>query len=171
MLARYYCMNSQTTSSQETSDPSSLSDRLLKECAGMCIEAAQRVTSLIIETIEPDQSMGILPWWYRIYYLHIAGINFLAAMFSPDLFTEPVSQSWDSVMSALRAHEHLSMFVQQCIETFETLSARIMESQHPAPTSNNNVALGKGAGGFFNDIFQGENFDFDNFLFNAEDIL
>jgi hypothetical protein len=75
----------------------------------MCVETAQKLTSLIIETLEPNQPMGLLPWWYRVYYLHIAGTNFLAAMFDADLFTTSVSQSWRDVLSALRAHEHLSL--------------------------------------------------------------
>ncbi|RYP65999.1 hypothetical protein DL769_006165 [Monosporascus sp. CRB-8-3] len=172
MLARFYSTKSHTATVPAISNPPSLSDRLLRECAGMCVEAAQKVTSLIIETVEPDESMGILPWWYRIYYLHIAGTNFLAAMFVSDLFTESVSQSWHNVMSALGAHEHLSTYVQQCIRTFETLSTRILESRYPNPDGSKDVPLEEGASGFFfDDIFQDMGFDFDNFLFGTEDII
>ena len=172
MLARYYSMNSRTTTVQATSKSPSLSDRLLRECAGMCVEAAQKVTSVIIETLEPDEPMGLLPWWYRIYHLHIAGTNFLAAMFGSDLFTDSVSQSWNSVMSALRAHEHLSTYVQQCVQTFETLSTRILKTRHPNPDGNADVPLEEGSSGlYFNDLFQDVGFDFDNFLFGTEDII
>lgn len=172
MLARYYSMNSHTATSQATPGPPSLSDRLLKECAGMCVETAQKVTSLIIETLEPEASIGLLPWWYRIYYLHIAGTNFLAAMFGPDLFTESVSQSWHSVLSALHAHEHLSTYVQQCIQVFETLSTRILQARQSNPDDNSGVPLHEtNPGFFFDDIFQDVSFDFDNLLFGTEDIM
>ena len=163
-------MKSHTAAFQATSNPPSLGDRLLREGAGMCVEAAQKVTSLIIETLEPDESIGLLPWWYRVYFLHIAGTNFLAAMFGSDLFTESVSHSWQNVISALRAHEHLCTYVQQCIRTFETLSARILETRYPKPDGSGDDPLEEGTSGFFfDDIFQDVGFDFDNFLFGTED--
>jgi hypothetical protein len=174
MLARFYSMKSHTATAQAPSSPPSLSDRLLREGAAMCVETAQKVTSLVIETLEPDEPIGLLPWWYRIYYLHIAGTNFLAAMFGSELFTESVAQSWDSVMSALRAHEHLSTYVQQCIRTFETLSTRILQTRHhPNPAScGGNVPPEEGttSGFYFDDIFQDGGLDFDSFLFGMEDV-
>lgn len=167
MLARFCSFNSATaaTAAQETASSTTLSDRLVKECAAMCIEAAQRLTSLVMETLEPHSSMGLLPWWYRIYYLHIAGINFLAAMFTSDLFTESVSKSWENVLSALRAHDHLSAYVQQCIRIFETLSARALESR------NLNLAgIGDAlpSDSFLVDnLFQDVGFDIDDFLCNS----
>ncbi|RHZ63907.1 putative transcription factor [Aspergillus thermomutatus] len=170
MLARFYSSKSHTATGQATSTPPSLSDRLLRECAGMCVETAQRVTSLIIETIEPNEPMGLLPWWYRIYYLHIAGTNFLAAMFRSDLFTESVSQSWKDVMSALRTHEHLSTYVQQCIRTFERLSTRILGTRYPTPDGSGDAPLEEAiSGSLFDDIFQDLGVDCDNFLFGMED--
>lgn len=166
MLARFCSFNSTTAAAtaQATASSITLGDRLVKECAAMCIEAAQKLTSLVMETLEPDSPMGLLPWWYRIYYLHIAGINFLAAMFTSDLFTESVSRSWETVMSGLRAHDHLSAYVQQCIRIFETLSARALESR------NLNLA---GSGDAFppdsflvDNLFQDVGFDFDDFLCN-----
>ena len=138
----------------------------------MCIETAQKLTRLIIEIHGPGEPMGPLPWWYRIYYLHIAGTNFLAAMFESDLFTESVSQSWHNNMAALRAHSHLSAYVQQCIRTFETLAARILETRHPQPKGSGNITLEEGnAGLVFDDIFWDMDFDFNNFLFGiGEDI-
>ncbi|PYH90905.1 hypothetical protein BO71DRAFT_452448 [Aspergillus ellipticus CBS 707.79] len=81
-----------TTKSHQT--VTTLNDHVLRESARMCIAAAQSITTLILQTTEPDQPMGLLSWWYRVYYLHIAGTNFLAAMFAPDLFTEEVTSSW-----------------------------------------------------------------------------
>ena len=167
MLARFYSMKPDT---RATSKTPSLSHRLLRESASMCIEAAQQVALLVNETLEADEPIGLLPWWYRIYYLHIAGANFLAAMFRSELFTDSVSQSWKSVLLALRAHEHLSPYVQQCLWTFETLATRITGK----PCSSLN---GSGCGLMvdgssevpFNDIFEDINFDFDNFIFGPED--
>ncbi|EAW06502.1 putative transcription factor [Aspergillus clavatus NRRL 1] len=173
LLARFYSMRSHTATATapQTSHPPSLSDRLLRECAGMCVEAAQKVTSLVIAALEPNEPMGLLPWWYRIYYLHIAGTNFLAAMFGADLFTESVAQSWRDVLAALRAHEHLSTYVSQCIRTFETLSTRILETRYPTPESGA-LPLEAGTSGLlFDDIFQDAGFDFDAFLFGMEEIM
>lgn len=168
MLSRFYSRKSdpQPTSAK----PPSLSDRLLRECAGMCVEAAQKVTSLIVESLEPDEPIGILPWWNRIYYLHIAGAIFLAAMFGSDLFTDSVSRSWHDVLSALRAHLHLSTYVQQSISTFETLSARIMQTTCSTLDGHEQLAE-EPSGCCFDDIFQDIRFDFDNFLFGAEDFV
>lgn len=145
-----------------TSNSSSLGDRIIKDCAKVCVEAAQNLTKLIIEILEPYEPMGLLPWWYRIYYLHIAGTHFLAAMFSTEIFTESVSRSWDDVMSALRAHEHLSIYVPQCIQKFEALSARI--SQTRQLNTEVDFALDFQGGDLLNnDIFQDLGWNFDDF--------
>ncbi len=166
MLARFCSFNSATATAtaQATTSSITLGDRILRECAAMCIEAAQRLTSLVMETLEPDSSMGLLPWWYRIYYLHIAGTNFLAAMFTSDLFTESVAKSWETVMSALRAHDHLSAFVQQCIRIFETLSARALESRDPSSVGNGDALPPESF--IIDNLFQDVGFDFDDFLSN-----
>jgi hypothetical protein len=139
----------------------------------MCIEAAQNMTSLVVETLEPDRSTGLLPWWLRIYCLHIAGTHLLAAMFRSDLFTDSVSQSWDNTLSALGAHEHLSSYVQQCIRTFEMLSTKI---RYPNDTDgghgHGDGTRTQGASDVWSDdIFADINFDFDSFLFGTSDQL
>lgn len=136
----------------------------------MCIEAAQSLTSLIADTHEPDVEFGLFPWWYRIYYLHIAGTNFLAAMFAPELFTESVRQTWHELMSVLRAHEHLSTYVPHCIWRFETLSARILEARGAGGDAGRDEALGYGHG-LYEDIFQDISFDFDDPIFGYENVL
>ncbi|KAL2834366.1 hypothetical protein BDW59DRAFT_137767 [Aspergillus cavernicola] len=168
MLARFYSLKPDTSSAY--TPPSSLSHRLLRESASICIETAQQIASLVIETLEPDEPIGLLPWWYRIYYLHIAGTTFLAAMFRPELFTESVAQSWEGVLLALRAHDLLTPYVQQCIWTFNTLAARITGKalHHPIVDDSGADPL-MAEGVCFDDIFQDINFDFDNFLFGPED--
>jgi hypothetical protein len=152
------------------SHTATLSDRLLRESAGTYVETAQKIVSLIVETLEPEEPMGLIPWWYLIYYLHIAGTNLLAAMFKSDLFTESVSQFWSAVLSALRAHEHLSTYVQQCIWTFEILSSRILDTRFPDTAADVNLTLEEGTPGLFNNIFQDMDFDFDSFLFRTNEL-
>ena len=74
-------------------------------------------------------------------------------------------------MSALRAHEHLSPFVQQCVATFHTLSCKITESQHLGTRGGQSLAGEGGAANMnFQDIFQDMGFDSDNLLFGREDM-
>ncbi|OJJ42652.1 hypothetical protein ASPZODRAFT_76256 [Penicilliopsis zonata CBS 506.65] len=169
LLARFYSMKSDPESKSITC--ASLSERLLRECARMCVTAAQGVTSLVVETLEdPGQGIGILPWWTRIYYLHISGVVFLAAMVGSDLFTDSVSQSWQYVLMALRAHVHLSTYVQQCVWTFEALAAKISQT-NCLPLQDGGRSLADGAGCCFDDIFQDMRFDFDDFLFRTEEVV
>jgi hypothetical protein len=56
----------------------------------------------------------------------------MAATLQPTLCTPAVSESWNCVMAALRAHEHLSPFVSQCLATFEMLSVG-MGTQQETP--------------------------------------
>ncbi len=170
MLARLYSIKSHERTAQPTSQPPTLSDRLLRECAVSCLEAAQRITSLVADTFNSSEPIGLLPWWYRIYYLHIAGTHFLAAMFERDLFTVSVEQSWHRVLAALRAHEHLSLYVQQCVRTFEVLAAKIQDSRY-AHTDRSGGAMRQGETPalYLDDIFQDMDFDFDDFLVGVED--
>jgi hypothetical protein len=126
---------------------------------------------LVIETLEAGESLGLLPWWYRVYYLHIAGMTFLAAMFVPELYTDSVVQSWHSVISALRDHQHLSAYVQQCICTFETLSARILEPRSSDSLDNTRAPFSDNDFGFvFDDLFCDGVLDFDGFVFSTDDV-
>lgn len=163
MLTRYFSKQSPSTST-------GLSSRLLRECAVMCVETAERIVTMILDSIEPNEAIGLLPWWYRVYYLHIAGTIFLAAMLG-DLFTESVLQSWNSMLTSLREHVHLSTFIPHCIRTFETLSARILETRNPnvnhcedSPPDNDTAGL------CFDDIFKDFDLDFNSFIFGIKDL-
>lgn len=169
LLARFYSMKS-SAALQSKTEVSSLNERLLKECARMCVDAARAVTSLILETLGTDQPIGILPWWTRVYYLHIAGVIFLAAMVESELFTGTVAQSWQDVLTALRAHVHLSTYVQQCLWTFEGLSAKISQTGC-LPSGSEGEPLMGGAGYCFNSISHDFGFDFDTFLFRTEEVV
>ncbi|KAK8075463.1 fungal-specific transcription factor [Apiospora hydei] len=172
LLARFYSMKSHMAATPPSAKASSLSDRLFRDCASLCIDSAQAVVGLIIETLEPGESLGLLPWWYRVYYLHIAGTTFLAAMLTQELYTDSVAQSWGSVISGLKQHEHLSAYVQQCICTFETLAARILESRNSGATDHWSTQLDDNSFGFvIDDLFCDAGFDLDGFAFAADDVV
>lgn len=150
--------------------PPGLSLRLVEECARMCIEAAQGVVSLIDDLSQPDERYGVLPWWYRVYYLHMASTIFLASMVTPNLYTTLVAASWQSAMSALHLHAHLSTYIPRAIRNFDTLWTRIL-GEH-----NSNLAEGDGMSHDpdlshfnFDEIFQDVGFDINSFLFGIAD--
>ncbi|KAF5139451.1 Sorbicillinoid biosynthetic cluster transcription factor sor3 [Metarhizium anisopliae] len=161
---RLYLMKSRTTAIASASDSSIISDRLLQECARICLE----VTSLIAEIQDPSELMIILPWWYRVYYLRIAGTHFLAAMFASNLFTLSIEQSFYQVLTTLKAHEHLSLNLHQCAQTFKTLSTRILNTRCSNSANHGAMPLDEAASGLFlYNIFQDVNFDLDDFLNNT----
>ncbi|KAK6063150.1 fungal specific transcription factor [Seiridium cupressi] len=136
----------------------------------MCIEGAQKVTALVKETLETNATIGLLPWWYRLYFLHIPGTIFLAAMFISELFTDEVEQSWHEVIACLRKHTHLSVYVPQCIDTFEALSKRILETRSINGEGGQGVQPEEDTPDFlFEDIFHDINFSFDDFLVNFDE--
>lgn len=151
---------------------SSLSDRLFRDCAALCVDSAQAIASLIIETLDAGESLGLLPWWYRVYYLHIPGTTFLAAMLVPDLYTNSVAQSWGSIISTLQDHEHLSAYILQCVCTFKTLSARILEPRGSNSLDNMGITFNENDFGFvFNDLFCDAGLDFDGLVFATDDVV
>lgn len=160
MLCRMY---------SESPCTSILSGRLTKECATICLETAQKIIRVVLSAMNQDVLIGILPWWYRIYYLHMAGTHFLAAMCTSDLYNDSMAESWHTVLSALRSHEHLSEYVKQCVATFESLSVRILQVRcgNPHVDSLKDTA----APLTFDDIFQEMGFDFNHFLFSQEDTI
>jgi hypothetical protein len=172
ILARFYSMRSQAATTPTGGRAPSLSDRLFRECAGLCVDSAQALASLVIDTLRPGESLGLLPWWYRIYYLHIAGTTFLAAMFVPDLYTDSVAQSWRNVLSALCDHQHLSAYVQECICTFEKLAARILKPQSSDFLNNTRIPFGDDDFGFvFDDLLYDAGLDFDGFVYPTDDVV
>lgn len=158
MLCRMY---------SERASLSSLSGRFTKEGAIKCLETAQKIVRVVLSSMNPDVAIGILPWWYRIYYLHMAGTHFLAAMCTSDLYADSIAESWHTVLSALRSHEHLSEYVKQCVATFESLSVKILQARCGNPNVDSltdaPVPLA------FDDIFQEMGIDFNQFLFSQDD--
>ncbi len=86
-----------------------------------------------------------------------------------DLFNPMVAQSWSKALSTLRAHEHLSPFVQQCVANFEALSSKISETHYSNGAPQPSVP-DRSSSTYFQDVFQDIGFDPDNFLFGKEDM-
>lgn len=144
----------------------SLKNRALRDCAVICVENAQQMIQLVHREHIPGANIGMVPWWQRVFYLHVAGTVLIAAMLQPDLYTPSASQSWTTAMMLLRAHSCLSASIQQCVLTFQALSSKILEAQHPV---NGRTALPDSAGpSYFQDIFQDLGFDYS--LFGTEDM-
>lgn len=167
MLARY-CSTNQ--SNEPTTKTRNLNERVVKDCAELCIENAQAMISLVQKVHTPGETFGITIWWTRIFYLHLAGTILIAAMLRADLFTASVSQSWDTAMHLLRAHAHLSPSIQQCVTMFSTLSSKIIEVHSPVTRPLAHQDGMEASNNYFHDLFQDTEFDLDNSLFGMEDM-
>ena len=106
--------------------PSGLGNRILQECATLCVENAHKIITLIDDSSMLNETIGLLPWWYRVFYLHIASQHLIAAMLRPDVFAPTATESWNKAMSALRALEHLSPSVQRCIASFQAMWQKVV---------------------------------------------
>lgn len=124
------------------SQPTNLNDRVLESCAMICIESAARLVSLVNESWHvmvslpsdrayPNRSSPtpLIPWWFRVFYLHVACQHFVAAMLRPEIFAPLVTESWSGVVAALHAHEHISPCVQRCIAAFQHMWTKVIKIQ------------------------------------------
>ena len=119
-----------------------------------------------------DDIAGVVPWWHRVFYLHIAGTILIAAMLrndQDDLSAAKVTQSWNKAISTLRAHEHLSPFVQQVVTNFEALASKISET-HSSGGVIQPAETDRFPGTHFHDVFEDIGFDPENSLFGKEDM-
>lgn len=166
MLARFCLKQSQATTGSAFDQ--SLGERVIQDCASVCVHTAQKIITLLHKYDKPGGTIGVLPWWNRVFYLHVAGTILIAATLRADLFTPTVAQSWSKAMSMLHTHEHLSQFIQQCTATFETLSCNTLGTHRPGSSNLNQPEVSPDT--YFQDIFQDIGFDPDNFLFGKEDM-
>ncbi|KAF4220825.1 hypothetical protein CNMCM5878_000481 [Aspergillus fumigatiaffinis] len=144
----------------------SIGDRVLETCATLCVENAQKLIMLVQECSRPDKA-GLIPWWYRIFYLYIAMQHFIAAMLRPDLFGSLVPESWNTAVSVLSAHEHLSASVRRCLNKLQMMWQRVIDihspSTHEAPLSLTDYNTG------VQDVFGYLGFDAQMPLFGLDD--
>jgi hypothetical protein len=135
-----------------------LDNRMLGECARLCVENAQTIIDLVVEDLGSEPATRVLPWWWRIFYLWIASLHLIAAMLRQDVFGPDVSEHWAKALSTLSAHEHLSAFVPPCMAGFRDMRQKVSDiHQHPpdqiVPDS-------------YQDMFQQLGFETDNPMLN-----
>ncbi|KAL2148303.1 hypothetical protein VTH82DRAFT_2451 [Thermothelomyces myriococcoides] len=149
----------------------SLGQRILQDCASVCVESSRRMIDLVYEThdaADPTRAAAIIPWWYRILYLFVASQHILAAMLRPDAFPPPAtSDGLSKALSVLRAQEHLSPCVTRCVKSFETMSQKIA-------TIHQSTADGMQASevpfACFQDVFHDLGFDTESSLLGMDDV-
>ena len=96
---------------------------------------------------------GVLPWWYRFFYLHLASQHLIAAMMRSDVFQHMAKDYWEQAMSTLCAYEHLSPSITGCISSFRTMWQKLIDMQGPLNTQL--------APETFHDVFQNLGFEAD----------
>lgn len=163
MLARL-CLTPQC----KTSENNSLHGHLLQSCASLCVENTARMLSLVCETCATTP--GLLPWWYRVFYLFVSSQHLLAAMLRPEVFGAQVYELWGTASLNLAAHEHLSPAVKHCSSNFTRLAQRIRNTHSSTEfASTDHASADAQEEGAFQDIFQQFGFDLDGRLFDFED--
>lgn len=131
----------------------------------LCVENAQKIVDLVAEDWTPNGPPGVLPWWYRVFYLWLATMHVIAAMLRPDSFETIVAGHWDKAMSLLSAHEHLSQFLPQSISSFRSMWEKLAEIRN---SPNDHVPPADA----FQDVFQHMGLDPADLMYNfsAEDM-
>ena len=139
-----------------------LEDRILQNCATLSVESAQKMITLMWQDSRPgpDATLGVVPWWYRVFYLSIASQHLIAAMLRPDVFRPAVVDHWNKAMEALCAHEHLSPCVSRCISSFRAMWQKVDDIHRPAGDGD------QAAPDVFQDIIQHLGFEADDPMFN-----
>lgn len=105
-----------------------LENRVLQDCAVICIDNAQKVIDLVSEDYTTSgAAIGRLPWWFRIFYLWIATLHLIAAMLRPDVFKPMILDHWNKAMATLYAHEHISPSIQRCTANFRGMWQKVTD--------------------------------------------
>lgn len=182
MLAQF-CLASQ---SPPSSSDQSLGQRILRDCASLCVDSSRRVIDLVhdhhhhrspLSTTDPNpNAAGVLPWWNRIFYLFVASQHLLAAMLRPDdAFQATAADALDKALSALRAQEYLSPCVGRCVKSFETMRLKIADIHRAGGEGEGVEAAVDGAAAAvastsFQDVFQDLGFDAGSWPLGMEDM-
>ncbi|KEF57497.1 uncharacterized protein A1O9_05414 [Exophiala aquamarina CBS 119918] len=136
-----------------------LEHRILQSCAMLCVENAQKVIDLVAEDWKSDTPIGILPWWYRVFYLWIATLHIIAAMMRPEIFESVVSGHWEKAISLLTAHEHLCQFLPETVVNFRSMWEKVMRIRN---LPDNEVPPAEA----FQDVFQHMGLEAPNLMYN-----
>ncbi|KAE8162160.1 putative fungal-specific transcription factor domain protein [Aspergillus tamarii] len=132
-----FCLSHLQT--QKPGEPS-LGDHFNQTSATLCVTNAQKLITLIQASCSHQDKTGliIIPWWYRIFFLYIAMQHLITAMLRPDIFATVVQQSWNTAVSILSAHEHLSLSVGKCLNSFRLMWQKVGDI-HRAPMTQEEV--------------------------------
>ncbi|GFF95317.1 uncharacterized transcriptional regulatory protein C1F7.11c [Aspergillus udagawae] len=130
LMARF-CLSHLQTHQVSPPAETSIGDPVLETCATICVENAQKLITLIQECSRPDRT-GLIPWWYRIFYLRIAMLHLVAAMLRPDVFGTMVSESWNTAVCVLGSHEHLSLSARRCLDKLQMMWQRVVDIHYPS---------------------------------------
>ncbi|KAL7809294.1 hypothetical protein V8C26DRAFT_412227 [Trichoderma gracile] len=166
MVARCCFMEQNPLVAAETQFESSYKGHMIQHGASQCIEYARKMILLIDENSKATEPSYMLPWWHRIFYLHVAVTILLAAMQSATLFTEAASDTWRQALSAFKRHEHLSAYVTHCLSLFQSLSEKASYIRHPLGHTDVPGGLSDAQ---FHDTFGDFGFHTDSFLFDDAD--
>ncbi|ROV99970.1 hypothetical protein VMCG_06275 [Cytospora schulzeri] len=148
-----------------------LGARVMQDCASLCVENSRKMVDLVCDNCSPGDAatIGLLPWWYRIFFLYVASQHLIAAMLRPDVLpVSMVSESLDKALSVLCAHEHLSPCVGRCVRSFQALAQKISDIHQlagdrvPVPGGSSNA--------FFQGVFQDLGFEAESSLLRVEDM-
>ncbi|GIJ89473.1 hypothetical protein Asppvi_008415 [Aspergillus pseudoviridinutans] len=165
-LMSRFCLSHLQTHQVSPAAETSIGDRVLQTCATVCVENAQKLITLIRECSRPDMT-GLIPWWYRIFYLRIAMLHLVAAMLRSDVFGTVASESWNTAVSVFGSHEHLSLSVRRCLNKLQMMWQRVIDIHYPpgneAPPSRVDYHTG------LQDVFEYLGFDAHIPLFGLED--
>lgn len=135
----------------------------------LCVENAQALIALVDDCCAADgNGIGLMPWWHRVLYLHVAGTVLLAAEFQGSLTTLAISDSWGRMMTVLRSHDHLSPFVSQSITIFERLWSKITTQQSAEAFAL--LTDGMSSPSYFQDFLRDVGFDSNDIMFGMNSI-
>ncbi|KAF7619593.1 hypothetical protein AFLA_001218 [Aspergillus flavus NRRL3357] len=147
---------------QKPNEPS-LADHITQTHATLCVTNAQKLITLI-QTCSQQDNPGLIPWWYRVFFLYIAMQHLIAAMLRPDVFATVVVESWNTAVSVLSAHEHLSLSVGRCLNKLRLMWGKVGDIQ----ASMSHVVLADCDMGW-RDVFQYLGFEAEMSLFGMDD--
>ncbi|KAH8651123.1 fungal-specific transcription factor domain-containing protein [Xylariales sp. PMI_506] len=114
-----------------------LTESLIRDCCHSCIDDAAEVISVVSTHSQPRTggTLPAIPWWTRLFYLYVASTVIITALRPIDTFrTAKVMESWEGIISTLRAHESLSHHVQHLIEMLISISMMSRDPGHLRPT-------------------------------------
>ncbi|KAL7785691.1 hypothetical protein V8C43DRAFT_290762 [Trichoderma afarasin] len=166
MVARCCFMQNNAPVAADVQFESSYMGHMIQYGAFQCILNAQKMVALLDKNCNANESAYSIPWWSRIFYLHVAGTILLAAMQSTSLFTEAVSDSWQQTLSVFKKHEHLSLYIPQYTALFQSLARKASHMRHPPEHTGFMEELSDTQ---FHDTFLEFGFHNDNFLFDEPD--